>query len=218
MPSQLVIDLSPVAQDLGLAQPRVATVIELLDGGNTVPFITRYRKDQTGGLDEEQIRQIQSRVAKLRLFSGTQTDDPAIDRVAGQAHASIGRGNRSGRHQQAARRPVSAVQASQANAGHAGAHARARTVGPGNPGRRSGVVADLDARAADFVNLDRQVTTGADALLGAGHILAEMFSERARTARKLRAIIERTGHLVSTAVEPENKPDNKPEREPGSRA
>mgnify|MGYP000674048924 CR=1 FL=1 len=32
--------------------------VELLDDGNTVPFITRYRKDQTGGLDEEQIRQI----------------------------------------------------------------------------------------------------------------------------------------------------------------
>ena len=47
---------------------RAQAVIDLLDAGNTVPFITRYRKDQTGGLDEEQIRQIQQRAVKLRML------------------------------------------------------------------------------------------------------------------------------------------------------
>jgi len=41
----------------------------LLDEGNTVPFITRYRKDQTGALDDEQVRQVQAKVAKLRALA-----------------------------------------------------------------------------------------------------------------------------------------------------
>ncbi|MGC4007215.1 MAG: Tex-like N-terminal domain-containing protein [Pirellulales bacterium] len=63
------IDLAPVAQGLGLALERVENVVRLLDGDNTVPFITRYRKDQTGGLDEVQIRRIEAWVTKLRLLA-----------------------------------------------------------------------------------------------------------------------------------------------------
>src|SRR5437870_13908264 len=69
MSSSIVLDLGQIAQPLSLPLPRVAAVASLLDSGNTVPFITRYRKDQTGGLDEEQIREIQSRMAKLRLLA-----------------------------------------------------------------------------------------------------------------------------------------------------
>ncbi len=69
MASTVAIDLGPVSQSLNLANQRVQAVVDLLNAGNTVPFITRYRKDQTGGLDEEQIRQIQARVLKLRLLA-----------------------------------------------------------------------------------------------------------------------------------------------------
>ncbi len=72
--------------------------------------------------------------------------------------------------------------------------------------------ADLDARAADFVNPDRQVPTAADALLGAGHILAEQFSEQAELRQRLREVLQRTGVLVSSRVPVETKPAvvNKP--------
>ena len=43
-------------------------MIELLDGGNTLPFIARYRKEMTGSLDEEQIRQISETVERLRTL------------------------------------------------------------------------------------------------------------------------------------------------------
>jgi uncharacterized protein len=69
MTSSIVLDLGQVAQQLSLSRAQVAAVIDLLDSGNTVPFITRYRKDQTGGLDEEQIRAIQERVVKLRQLA-----------------------------------------------------------------------------------------------------------------------------------------------------
>jgi len=65
----IAIDLRPVAQALQLSLRQVESVVDLLDAGNTVPFITRYRKDQTGGLDEEQIRAIESRLTKMRLLA-----------------------------------------------------------------------------------------------------------------------------------------------------
>src|SRR6478736_1043689 len=63
------IDLAPVAHSLSLPLAQVENALRLLDAGNTVPFVTRYRKDQTGGLDEEQIRQIESRLVKMRLLA-----------------------------------------------------------------------------------------------------------------------------------------------------
>lgn len=60
------IDLGRLAQDLQLKRKQVENVVQLLDEGNTVPFITRYRKEQTGNLDEEQIRAVQHRIHQLR--------------------------------------------------------------------------------------------------------------------------------------------------------
>ncbi len=54
-----------LARELGLAARSVAAVVELLAGGATVPFIARYRKEQTGGLDEVQIRTIGERRSYL---------------------------------------------------------------------------------------------------------------------------------------------------------
>lgn len=69
MAEPVTINLRHVARGLGIPLRQVETVCELLDEGNTVPFVTRYRKDQTGGLDEEHVRQIQSRLKKMRLLA-----------------------------------------------------------------------------------------------------------------------------------------------------
>ncbi len=63
MGDPVTINLRHVARGLGIPVGQIQAVVALLDEGNTVPFITRYRKDQTGGLDEEQIRQIQYMVS-----------------------------------------------------------------------------------------------------------------------------------------------------------
>jgi uncharacterized protein len=55
-----------IASHLGLPGSQVKATIELLDEGNTLPFIARYRKEVTGGLDEEQIRQLSALLARLR--------------------------------------------------------------------------------------------------------------------------------------------------------
>src|SRR5690606_13832820 len=61
-------DFDPVpqlAEELSLPAARVAAVVSLLVEGNTVPFIARYRKEVTGGMDEVQIRTIEERRAYL---------------------------------------------------------------------------------------------------------------------------------------------------------
>ena len=55
-----------IAAELGLAQSQVERTVALLDEGNTIPFITRYRKEATGGLDEEQLRKLAERLEYLR--------------------------------------------------------------------------------------------------------------------------------------------------------
>src|SRR5262245_37196427 len=66
MASALSIDYGRLTREPGIEQQAIARTVALLDDGNTVPFITRYRRDQTGGLDEEQIGRVRAAVAKLR--------------------------------------------------------------------------------------------------------------------------------------------------------
>src|SRR5579883_86258 len=57
---------SRIAAELGVKSPQVIAAVALLDGGATVPFIARYRKEATGGLDDAQLRTLQERLAYLR--------------------------------------------------------------------------------------------------------------------------------------------------------
>ena len=57
---------SQLASELKVREPQVQAAIDLLDGGATVPFIARYRKEATGGLDDVQMRELEARLAYLR--------------------------------------------------------------------------------------------------------------------------------------------------------
>jgi uncharacterized protein len=204
MPSLAPIDLAQVSRSLGLRPAQIETVIGLLDDGNTVPFITRYRKDQTGGLDEEQIRDIGDRVLKLRLLA--ERKQTILRSIEGQGKltpelaAAIDAADTTRLLEDLYLPFKPKKQTLATTARGRGLEPLAIEILHADP-----LCADLDARAADFVNTDRQVKTAADALLGAGHILAEVFSERADFRGRLRSILERTGKLISTATEPEEK-------------
>ena len=58
--------ITTIAQELGLEAGQIARTVQLLDEDNTIPFVARYRKEVTGGLDEEQLRAIQARLKYLR--------------------------------------------------------------------------------------------------------------------------------------------------------
>ena len=67
--TEMHLDLSRIAQDLQIRKIQVESVVQLLDEGNTIPFITRYRKERTGGLDEEVLRIVQERMASSRQLA-----------------------------------------------------------------------------------------------------------------------------------------------------
>ncbi len=197
MSTTIAIDLRHVARGLGLSLSQVQTVVELLDEGNTVPFITRYRKDQTGGLDEEQIRQIQSRLTKLRqLADRKQTILRSIEsqgKLTDALAQAILSANTTKRLEDLYLPFKPRKQTLATTARERGLEPLAREILAADP-----ACADLDARAKDFVNPDKKVPTAAEALLGAGHILAEHFSEMAELRQRLREILQRTGKIFST--------------------
>ena len=204
MGDPVTINLRHVARGLGIPLGQVQAVLELLDEGNTVPFITRYRKDQTGGLDEQQIRQIQARLNKLRLLAerkqtilrSIESQGKLTEKLAKQI-----RNANTAKRLEDLYLPYKPKKQTLATVG------RSRGLEP-LAGEILGAekgCEDLDSRAADFANPDRGVPTAADALLGAGHIIAEQFSERADLRQRLREILSRSGKLVSTQVGGEPK-------------
>jgi uncharacterized protein len=204
MGDPITINLRHLARGLGVPLRQIQAVLELLDEGNTVPFITRYRKDQTGGLDEEQIRQIQARLVKMRqLAERKQTIRRSIE-AQGKLSETLAKQIQAASTAKRLEdlylpyKPKKQTLATLARS--RGLEILANEILAADP-----ACADLDRRAADFVNLDRQIPTAADALLGAGHILAEQFSERAELRQKLREVLQRTGKLVSTQIG-ESKP------------
>ncbi|HUT11459.1 MAG TPA: Tex-like N-terminal domain-containing protein [Thermoguttaceae bacterium] len=200
----VTIDLRHVARGLNIPLRQVQPVVELLDEGNTVPFITRYRKDQTGGLDEEQIRQIQTRLAKLRLLAerkqtilrSIEAQDKLTEELAKQILAA-GTTKRL-EDLYLPYKPKKQTLATLARS--RGLEPLAREILEADP-----LCTDLDARAADYMSIDRPVPTPADALLGAGHILAEQFGENPEVRQRLREILQVSGKLVSTRIGGEPK-------------
>jgi uncharacterized protein len=196
MENTVTIDLRQVGRGLDIPLRQIQSTVELLDEGNTVPFITRYRKDQTGGLDEEQIREIQGRLAKLRLLAdrkqtilrSIESQGKLTEKIAKQILSAT-----TTKRLEDLYLPFKPKKQTLATLARSrGLEQLAAEILEGAP-----TCLDLDARAADFINTDRQVPTSADALLGAGHILAEQFSEQAELRQRLREVLQRTGVLVS---------------------
>ena len=205
MASTVTIDLRQVGRGLDIPLRQIQAAVELLDEGNTVPFITRYRKDQTGGLDEEQIREIQQRLTRMRLLADRKQTILRSIESQGKLTEKLTKHILSATTTKRLEdlylpyKPKKQTLATLARS--RGLEPLAREILEAAP-----ACADLDARAGDFVNADRQVPTAADALLGAGHILAEQFSEQAELRQRLREVLQRTGVLVSNRLATEPKP------------
>ena len=211
MGSITLIDLGQIAQRLGLRPAGVEAAVQLLDEGNTVPFITRYRRDQTGGLDEVDIRRIADSVGKARqLADRKQTILRTIQgqgKLTPELTAQIEAAD-SPKQLEDLYLPFKPRKLSLAEI------ARQRRLEPlaREIVAAASLAADLDKRSADFIDADGQVATGADALLGVGHIIADEFSERADVRQRLRGILYKKAHLKSQRVESEGKALSKDEK------
>ena len=65
-PQALQRILTTLSKDIGAREAQVSAAVDLLDSGSTVPFIARYRKEVTGGLDDGQLRLLEERLVYLR--------------------------------------------------------------------------------------------------------------------------------------------------------
>lgn len=197
----LRVDLGLLARDVNLPADQVERTVALLEEGNTVPFITRYRKDETGGFDEEQIRAIQDRFLKMKLLVERKTTILKSIESQGKLTPELAEQIRSAHTPKRLEdlylpfKPRKQTLATIAR--ERGLEPLAREILEADP-----AAADLDKRAADFVSADKQLNSIGDVLLGVGHLLAEKFGENPELRGRLRKIFQKTGKLVCTKVEP----------------
>ncbi|MGE5195673.1 MAG: Tex-like N-terminal domain-containing protein, partial [Deltaproteobacteria bacterium] len=200
MPSLPAIPLSPVAAELGISAEQVENVVQLADEGNTVPFITRYRKERTGNLDEEQIRAVLARVTALRqLAERAATILRLIDtqgKLTPELREQIEQAD-SLKRLEDLYLPYKPKKQTRASA------ARERGLEPLAEAiwSQSSELVDLDAAAAAYVNPEKELLTAADVLAGAADILAERISEDAEIRAVARKLAWKGGRLASAATE-----------------
>ncbi len=202
-----------IAKELGVNQRQVDSTVKLLDDGNTIPFIARYRKEATGELDENVIREIADRLIYLRnlenrkeevLKSITEQEKltPELEAavraaVKLQEVEDLYRPYRPKRRTRAsvAKEKGLAPLAEQMLMQHK--PAAADVAGSGNAADDAAVF--ITAAATPFVNPDAGVATVEEALAGAKDIVAETAADDADTRKTLRRLMFQKGHLVTAA-------------------
>src|ERR671923_86524 len=162
--------IQTIAASLQLKAPQVTRTVELLESGNTVPFIARYRKEITGALDEDQIRTIQERYAYASELEARKAIVLETIEAAGKLTAELrDRIARCATKQELEDlyqpyRPKRRTKASIAR--DKGLEPLAATILSD-----AAKITDLDAVAQPFVNAEAGVSTAQEALDGAGHII-----------------------------------------------
>ena len=194
MESIPTVDFSALAKELAFSAAQVGSVVELLDEGNTVPFITRYRKEHTGNLDEEQIRSIQRRLHALRqLAERAETILRLIEtqgKLTPRLRADILAADSLKRLDDLYLpfRPKRTSRASQAR--ERGLEPLADAVW-----NQDGQLADLATGAAAYVDPAKELANVEAVLQGIADILAERVSEDADVRARCRRIATKTGRL-----------------------
>ncbi|MCZ7438575.1 Tex family protein [Micromonospora sp. WMMC241] len=187
-----------IAEELGVAERQVRAAVELLDGGATVPFIARYRKEATGTLDDAQLRTLEERLRYLRELDERRA--AVLESIRGQGkldealEAQILAADSKSRLEDIylPYKPKRRTRAQIAR--EAGLEPLADTL-LADPAQ------DPRATAAGFVDPDKGVADAAAALDGARAILIERFAEDADLIGTLREQMWSRGRLVSRVRE-----------------
>ncbi|MFI2907610.1 Tex family protein [Streptomyces sp. PDY-4] len=187
-----------IAEELGVRERQVRAAVELLDGGSTVPFIARYRKEATEMLDDAQLRTLEERLRYLRELEERRTAILESVREQGkltdELEASI-RGAETKARLEDVYLPYKPKRRTKAQiAREAGLEPLAEGL-LGDPG------VDPLAAAAAFVDAGKGVADPGAALEGARAILTERFSEDADLIGELRERMWVRGRLVAKVRE-----------------
>ncbi|MDJ1131077.1 Tex family protein [Streptomyces iconiensis] len=187
-----------IAEELGVRERQVSAAVELLDGGSTVPFIARYRKEATEMLDDAQLRSLEERLRYLRELE--ERRETILESVRGQGklteelEAQIRAADSKARLEDIYL-PYKPKRRTKAQI------AREAGLEPLAEGLLADPTVEPTAAAAAFVDAEKGVADPAAALEGARAILAERFSEDADLIGALRDRMWNKGRLASRVRE-----------------
>ncbi len=198
-PSQLSQIASAVAQELSLQPRQVASTLVLFAEGNTLPFVARYRKEATGGLDETQLRAIQDRSEYLRELADRRAAiRKSIDEQGKLTPELAARLDAVATKQglEDLYLPYKPKRRTRATI------ARERGLEPLADAIWAGALDDgaVAAAAAGFASAEGEVPTTDDALAGARDILSERVAEDAEHRGWVRELTRRKGSVSARAV------------------
>lgn len=192
-----------LAKEFKLRQEQIDNTVSLIDDGKTIPFIARYRKELTGSLDDQLLREIFDRLTYLRNLEkrkeevaasiteqGKMTDEiaAAIEKAAALVEVED------------IYRPFKPKRKTR------GSVARERGLEPlAEFIMAQNIAADPNAEAEKYIALEKDVPDGAAALQGAMDIIAEDISDDAELRKTLRAMITKEGMVSSKAADPEEE-------------
>ena len=192
-----------LTEELNVAKWQVDAAVSLIDEGNTIPFISRYRKEATGSLNDEQLRKLNERLTYLRNLEekkaqvlksieeqGKLTDELRAEIEAAETQVAVDDLYRPYRPKRRTRATIAKEQ---------GLEPLAAII----------LLQQTDKNAKelakDFVNEEKGVKTVKDALQGALDIIAEIISDNADYRKAIRDLTFRLGKITSVAKKPEEK-------------
>jgi len=191
-----------IAGQLGVAVRQVSAAVELLDGGATVPFIARYRKEATGMLDDAQLRALQERLRYLRELDERREailkEIGAQGKLTGELEAQIRAADSKARLEDLYL-PYKPKRRTKAQI------AREAGLEPLADLLLTDPTRDPRHEAQNFVDPDKNVPDAAAALDGARAILVERFAEDADLLGELRESMAARGSLISRVREGEEQ-------------
>ena len=191
--------ITQLAQELDQNPQYVANVVQLLDEGNTIPFIARYRKEHHGAMDDTTLRNLEERLQYLR---GLQERREAVKKsieeqgkLTGELAQAIDAAATLAEVEDLYRPYKQKRRTRAAMAREKGLQPLAELLfaqGPDCP--------DPAEEAARYIDPEKGVETAEDALAGASDIVAELLSDDAELRKALRALLAKNGTLRSEAA------------------
>ncbi|MCH5333228.1 MAG: RNA-binding transcriptional accessory protein [Agathobacter sp.] len=192
-----------IAEELGVKKGQVDAAVGLIDEGCTIPFIARYRKEATGALNDEVLRELFDRLTYLRNLEerketvlasieeqGKLTEELKAQILAAQTQVALEDIYRPYRPKRRTRATI---------AKEKGLEPLAELI------KLQALTAPLMEEAAKFVDPEKEVNSPEDALAGAKDILAEAISDTADYRTRIREMTMASGRILSTAKDPETE-------------
>lgn len=190
-----------IAEELGLRIEQIDKTVELLDDGKTIPFIARYRKEVTGSLDDQVLRQLDTRLQYLRKLEARKEEIITAIEAQGKLTEELADKVRNAETLVEAEdlylpyRPKRKTRASAAIA--KGLEPLARIL------MEQDFKTDPEKEAEAFVNVELEVNSTEEALQGAMDILAEEMANNADLRKQMRRFTQLSGTIFSKATDAE---------------